>query len=256
MAVVDDSKELKVTPVTLAELASLNLGNVTIDVTADPYDYPPPPPWRVYLMQFNPASDNPIVKYNDGGIAYNMELRMVEKDEKAEYPGIVNYAPSPMNRKGQAISTAAYILVKAGVKLPDTIDIVKLLGGLDKWARSDKNILPVEINWRGYSVRQEKSVAYKMTDFPRNPDGTYNHVITVNGEEVRAKAFVNKIYPKGSDINALNAEIKKLIHEVAGKNKGGSGSGSSKMVVDDNGGKEKAEKKTAEIVVDDKEFEF
>lgn len=253
MAVVDDEKESKIKSFGLEALEALanELGEVNIDVTADPYDYPPPPLWNVYLMQFNPASKDPFVQYEDGGVAYKIDLKMAEKEFASDYPATVGYSASGSLRQGQAISTGANILVKAGYKLESgSMQVAKVLKGVHKFCTSDKNVLPVELDWKGYSSRKEKTVVYGMCNFTKGENGMYLPSVTIDGEEIRARAYVTRIYPRGSDLNVLRAEIKKKI-EAESKGKGGIKNSKSVVGKDD---VKDVKKGKEEVIVDESDF--
>lgn len=208
MAVVDEKpKEKKFEQVlSITDLANPKLptGSASkLDVDADAYEVPMPPPMGRYDLRVALAEKDPIkmkrIDDKDPSTTYYsvaLECRIISDDETANNRAVYVYVSSRMAR-GQKISTLAYVLIKCGVakeKLADKeMDQLTLVRAFVKWLASERVVKKCLIDWEGYSKEHSKTVFRSMNQFPLSEDGvTHEHVVTIaapNGgvEEISAK---------------------------------------------------------------------
>lgn len=198
-----------------------------LDYTEDAWEYGAPPPRGVYTFKMLPGKDT--IKMNrvdaaDPKTTYftiNYEARVVS--ENPEYNDVAVFGMVDTRvRRGKSISTAAGLLVKAGVNVASMLKgqpatdkkIAQICEALLKKEAQVKG----ELDWRGaYSYRENGktddtwvNVYNHYEEFPIDPkDGTRKHLVSVNSKgggvtEVRAQARITRFFGKGDTLPVFN----------------------------------------------------
>lgn len=99
---------------------------------------------------------------------------------------------------GKATSELHSLLTKLGENVPNTMPVLQLVQLAEK-VFSDQPIQMTELEWEASYKKNDGSGQYEkqcknMRSFPKNPDGTYNHVVTseLDGEPIYARAVIKK----------------------------------------------------------------
>lgn len=217
MAIVEEKqKEKKFEQIlSLADLANPKLPTGVaskLDVDADAYEIPSPPPMGRYDIRMGLADENTVrMKRIDDKDAsttyYTVALvgRLISDDESANNRAVYVYVSSRMSR-GAQISTLAYAMIKCGVpkeKLAaKEMDQLTLVRAFVKWLGSERVVKQCLIDWEGYSKEHSKTVFRSMNQFPMAEDGvTHDHLVTIAApqggvEEISAKLVLKDWGPK------------------------------------------------------------
>jgi hypothetical protein len=99
---------------------------------------------------------------------------------------------------GKATSELHSLLTKLGEDVPNSMPVLGLVELCDR-VFSAKPVQLAELDWEASYKRNDGSGSYEkqlksMKAFPRNADGTYNHIVPsdLDGEPLYARAFIKK----------------------------------------------------------------
>jgi hypothetical protein len=99
---------------------------------------------------------------------------------------------------GKVTSELHSLLTKLGENVPNSMPALQIVQLCEK-VFSEQPIQMAELEWEASYKKNDGSGQYEkqcrnMKSFPRNPDGTYNHVVTseLDGEPLYARAVIKK----------------------------------------------------------------
>lgn len=170
-------------------------------------------------------ADDPNGKY------YTKQLILKLQDPSGVWQdSVCYYKVSTGIPKGKKLSSMAGVLVMLNIKVPqkstDKYIAQLLIKALEQLDSKDKNYLIGDADWSAWdktktskraefgaqAILSNGKVASSMTNFPKNPDGTYQHIChTKDGLEVIASLKILKLHP----IAVKKAEPEAAVKSVA-----------------------------------------
>jgi hypothetical protein len=190
-----------------------------LDLEEDAWEYGAPPPRGVYGLKMFPQKDGTKmgrIDKNDPATTYymiNFEARVISDNEDYNNVPVFGTVSTRVFR-GKNISTAAGLLIKAGVKtLPNPITDKKLAQFVEALLKKEVEV-KAELDWRGqYKSTNQKtgedeyiSVFNHYEEFPMDPEkGVRKHLVNVatkqGGQtEVRAQLRIVRFFGKGDTL--------------------------------------------------------
>ncbi len=201
MAVMNDEKD-KQERVFIDPLATnLEAGEaLELDPNADAYERLAPPPMGRYDLHVTEAKECWELGKTDAGDTFykaNLECRIVNSVDPELNGQMVFARVSSFIGRGKKISTMAYVLLKMGYpkeKLAGSVSHKDLMVKFAKWIRKEDRVIPgCLLDWQGYSAAQKAVIFNKMSDFPKDKEGNYQHIVEYRkaghpSEEIIARA--------------------------------------------------------------------
>ncbi len=199
--------------VNVLEDKSLPTGEVhKIDATEDAWAFNAPPPSGRYTLKVVLAKDGDKCYDDDQdkepGYGIAMEGKIINS-KGGEYDGVVLFPRvATFFGRGKNISTAAGLLVKFGLIIPESANQLQVAQWLVKHLKKEP-VIDFELDWRGYSKIEKRNVFRNMEAFPKDTEGNPIHIVqykTSTGviEEIKANADVVHWYGKGEESKIKN----------------------------------------------------
>lgn len=177
---------------------------VQYDTDADAYERIAPPPAGRYDLHVTlpeeGAFEQKVTDSGDKYIVANLECIIVDSpNEDANGRRVFGRVSTYLGR-GRKISQMAYLLLKMGYpkeKLSGPVTQKELVSKFYKWiTKQDRFVKQCLIDWQGWSKNANNGkgavVFGKMSDFPRDKNGNYEHIVDYKkigqpSEEITAK---------------------------------------------------------------------
>lgn len=166
-----------------------------VDTTADAYDIPMPVPKGIYEFNIFLASEGWKLGYEDGKKElpyYQAPLELKVTEETPAWRDRVVFGQVDTRIwSGKTTSTLVTCMSKRGVKnLPAKATPKQWSQMFNKFLNKEPKVY-AEVDWQAYSKAEDENILTGMEHFPRNADGTFNHIITdKRGNKCYARARI------------------------------------------------------------------
>jgi hypothetical protein len=182
------------------------------DSSADFNEISAPPPADTYPFKLSLNENKGGGRVRDFEIPKGMEVKVDKNrkpfvgvhliaklmDSNGTYDGyeIYHYVNSILF-SGKSTSELHSLLTKLGVNVPNTMPLTDLIT-LANETFSENPICTAELDWEAsYKKEGEKNYVKqckKMRDFPKNDDGTFNHIVSsdLDGSPLYARGIIKK----------------------------------------------------------------
>lgn len=200
---------------------------VKVDPTQDAWEQSAPPPKGEYDLRLHLGKNGFTMDkldenkpFDDNNVVYKCELECKIVSDDPLINGFTVFG-NVSTRRGRAkdISTMEGLMVKCGfTKMPNEMAPKQAAMYLDKIIKQREPVLKgCKLDWQGWSKKTESVIFWSMEDFPKNKDGTYNHlpIVTLHNrqsEEIPARI---KIKEWGSVTGTTASTAKTMPQPVA-----------------------------------------
>lgn len=201
MAILDDDNKTEV--LNTAKTIDINDTNLLdgdeqeINVNADAWDSPAPPPDGVYKIKLFLAKQGfQTDKQKDTEeLFYIANLVLKIQDEGKWKDTAIFYKVNTLISAGKEISTMAGLIRKTGLEVPSKVTPLALSRTLAKVIKKEA-ALYVRGEWRAWDMSKGEWIKQGMKQFPKNEDGKgFSHIIKDSkGGSVAAKLKVDKVF--------------------------------------------------------------